>query len=115
MHAVDVIDANIAGSLARDLGPSRFGQVLDSFAADAARLTEQVEEAIRTGDAVTLRQAAHALAGAAAAVGAVSLERLARSGLGPGPHPPGFVAALRQAAQATLRALRAVGAGQAPP
>jgi len=55
--------------------------VLFLFAGDLQRLTVGIRTAAEAGDAMALRRTAHALAGAAGAVGASDLERSCRSSM----------------------------------
>lgn len=105
---MSALDLSIAGSLARDLAPADFGRIVESFAADIDRLADEMEAGVRAGDWLAVRRAAHGLAGAAAAVGAATLEKAARVGLGQGPYPAGFVAAVRRAGAEAMQELRAL-------
>jgi HPt (histidine-containing phosphotransfer) domain-containing protein len=106
---VSVIDLAVAGQLASSLAPADFGRILESFAQDVCRLTDEMEAADREGDAAGLRRAAHGLAGAAAAVGAAALEALARRGMVEEAAPAGpLVTEIRQAGQQAVDALRAL-------
>jgi len=105
---VSALDLNVAGSLARDLPAADFGRIVESFAADIDRLADEMEAGLRAGDSLAVRRAAHGLAGAAAAVGAATLEQAARVGLGQGPYPSGFVAAVRRTGADAMRELRAL-------
>ncbi len=109
---MSALDLSIAGSLARDLAPADFRRIVESFASDIDRLADEMEAGMHVGDNLAVRRAAHGLAGAAAAVGAAALEQAARVGLGPGPYPPGFVAAVRQAGAEAMRELRALMMGR---
>lgn len=106
------LDLSIAGSLARDLAPADFGRIVESFAADIDRLADEMEAGVRSGDDPAVRRAAHGLAGAAAAVGAATLEQAARVGLGQGPYPSGFVAAVRRTGAEAMDELRALMGGR---
>ena len=75
---VSVIDPEIAGQLAADLPREDFVRILRTFEADLGRLAQQLEAAVANGDQEGYRRAGHSLAGAAAAVGATRLERVAR-------------------------------------
>ena len=100
------IDIAIAGSLARDLAPGDFGMIVESFAQDIQRLTEEIAAGLLAGDRVAVHGAAHALAGAAASVGAVLLEQAARRGLGRQACPADLVPEIRAAGVEAIRALR---------
>jgi HPt (histidine-containing phosphotransfer) domain-containing protein len=72
------LDPDIVAQLAEDLPPEAFAAVLETFAADTVRLIAALEAAHRADDSTAFARAAHTLAGAAGAVGARDLERLAR-------------------------------------
>ncbi len=78
---MSALDPDIAAQLAEDLPPEAFAAVLETFAADAARLIGELAAAHRANDATAFARAAHTLAGAAGAVGARDLERLARQAM----------------------------------
>lgn len=105
---MSALDLSIAGSLARDLAPADFGRIVESFETDIERLANEMEAGILAGDCLAVRRAAHGLAGAAAAVGAATLEKAARVGLGHGPYPAGFVTAVRRTGAEAMRELRAL-------
>jgi hypothetical protein len=94
--------------LATELAPGDFGRIIESFAADILRLADEMEAGLRAGDRFAIHCAAHGLAGAAAALGAATLERAARRGLGKGACPPDLIAAVRQASVEAMRELRAL-------
>lgn len=71
-------DLGFAEQLAEDLSLDDLRLVLGVFRADVVRLTDGLGEAMRAADAVAFRRAAHGLAGAAGAVGAVRLEQACR-------------------------------------
>jgi HPt (histidine-containing phosphotransfer) domain-containing protein len=75
---VSAIDPDIAGQLAADLPREDFVRIIRTFEADLGRLAQQLEAAVAARDIEAYRRAAHSLAGAAAAVGATRLERVAR-------------------------------------
>ena len=75
---MSAIDPDIAGQLASDLPRDDFVRILRTFEADLGRLALALEAAVGAGDQDGYRRAAHSLAGAAAAVGARRLERVAR-------------------------------------
>ena len=68
------LNTSVALQLAQGLPAADFRRILDTFAEDVRRLTVEFADAARTGDAEGMRRAAHSLAGAAGAVGAVALE-----------------------------------------
>jgi HPt (histidine-containing phosphotransfer) domain-containing protein len=107
---VALIDLAVAGPLASSLAPVDFARILDSFAQDVRRLADEMEIADRLGDSAGVRRAAHGLAGAAAAVGAATLESMARRGMTlQGSCPAALVPGIRQAGQQAVDALRALG------
>lgn len=75
------LDPGVAGQLAEDLPPEAFAAVVETFTADTARLLGLFLAADRAGDGAAFARAAHTMAGAAGAVGAKELERLARRAL----------------------------------
>jgi hypothetical protein len=93
--------------LAQDLPPADFRRIIETFEDDLARLAAQLEAAGTAGDREGYRRAAHSLAGAAAAVGAVLLERTARQAMDPrgGMPPEELIPLLRGHAAAALAAL----------
>lgn len=105
---MNALDPDIAGALASDLPPADFGRIVDSFAADIDRLADEMEAGTLAGDRLAVHRAAHGLAGAAASVGALALERAARRGLGKEACPPDLVATVRTAGVEAMRALRAL-------
>jgi hypothetical protein len=105
---VSALDLDIAGSLATELAPRDFGRIVDSFAEDIDRLADEMEAGDRAGDRMAIHRAAHGLAGAAAAIGAITLEQAARAGLGKGGYPPDLIAVVRQAGADAMRELRAL-------
>lgn len=70
-----------AAQLAEDIGTDGVRMVLGVFATDLDRLLGLLGEATAAGDATAFRRAAHGLAGAAGAVGALALERSCRSAM----------------------------------
>lgn len=106
---VDLLDLAIAGSLAEDLAPSDFARIVEGFGFDVARLIAEIEVGVAARDEAAVHRAAHGLAGAAASVGAVVLERAARRGLRhAGPLPDDLVPHLRRAGDSAMRELRAL-------
>ena len=71
-------EPGFAAQLREDLPAADLRYVLQIFADDLARLTGEVTAAARHGNAMQRRRTAHALAGAAAAVGASLLEAACR-------------------------------------
>ena len=70
-----------AAQLAEDLTPDDLRLVLGVFRTDVQRLTGALATAIAAADIVAFRRAAHGLAGAAGAVGAVRLEQACRQAM----------------------------------
>ena len=107
---VSALDPNIAEQLAQDLPPADFRRIIETFEDDLGRLARQLEAAAMAGDRDGYQRAAHSLAGAAAAVGAVPLEQAARAAMDPrSPHPPAVVVpVIRDRAIAAVRALAAL-------
>ena len=74
-------DLRFAAQLAEDLTPDDLRLVLGVFRTDVQRLTGALATAITAADNVAFRRAAHGLAGAAGAVGAVRLEEACRQAM----------------------------------
>jgi HPt (histidine-containing phosphotransfer) domain-containing protein len=74
-------EARFAEQLAQDLSPADVRHVLAVFAADLARLTGSLAAMAALNEADAFRRAAHALAGAAGAVGASVLEEACRGAM----------------------------------
>ncbi|SDD09726.1 Hpt domain-containing protein [Belnapia rosea] len=107
---VSAIDPNIAEQLAQDLPPADFRRIIETFEDDLGRLAHQLEAAAIAGNWDNYQRAAHSLAGAAAAVGAIPLEQAARVAMDPqSPHPPAVVVpVIRDRAMAALQELSAL-------
>jgi hypothetical protein len=105
---VDPLDLDISGPLARELSAGDFGRIVESFGQDVLRLTEEMAAGLAAGDRMAVHCAAHGLAGAAASVGAVMLEQVARLGLGKGACPPDLIPRVRVAGVEATQALRAL-------
>lgn len=71
-------EPSFAAQLAEDLSEDDLRHVLLVFGGDVSRLTGVLRDAVAAGDAIGFRRAAHGLAGAAGAVGAMKLERQCR-------------------------------------
>jgi two-component system, sensor histidine kinase RpfC len=70
-RAATVLDMRkIATLLELDAGDGFFAQVVDDYLLDVAQLQKEIEEAVRAGDAVAFRNAAHALKSSSAHIGA---------------------------------------------
>lgn len=76
--SMSALDPTVAGQLAEDLPPDVFRTIIATFEEDMTRLVQELQAAHEAGDGDGYHRAAHSLAGAAAAVGAVGLEREAR-------------------------------------
>ncbi|MBU8542326.1 MULTISPECIES: Hpt domain-containing protein [Roseomonadaceae] len=107
---MNAIDPDIAGQLASELPRDDFVRILRTFEDDLGRLARLLEAAVATGDEDGYRRAAHSLAGAAAAVGALRLEHVARIAMDPrNPADPRALAVqVRQEAAAALAELAAL-------
>jgi HPt (histidine-containing phosphotransfer) domain-containing protein len=107
---VNAIDPDIAGQLARDLPRDDFVRIIRTFEQDLSRLARELEQAVAARILDDYRRAAHSLAGAAAAVGASRLEKVARLGMDHrNQADPRLVAtAIRQEAEAALAELAAL-------
>jgi len=108
--AVSALDPSIAEQLAQDLPPADFRRIVETFEDDLGRLAAELEHAGTAGNADAYRRAAHRLAGAASAVGAVLLERTARVAMDPraGMPPSELVPMVRIQAMAALQELAAL-------
>lgn len=70
--------AAYAANLVEDLPPGDVKRVIGVFQIEIVTLCQRLAAAAAKGDATAFRRAAHAIAGAAGAVGAIELEREAR-------------------------------------
>jgi chemotaxis protein histidine kinase CheA len=102
----------IAEQLAHDLPPENFRRIVETFEDDLGCLAAELERAGLTGNLDAIRRAAHSLAGAAAAVGAIMLERTARVAMDPrsGMMPAEMVPIIRSQAAVALRELAVLAA-----
>lgn len=75
------MDRDVLRQLAADLSADDLLLVLRTFEDDMQRLRAALAAAGAAGDAAAWRRAAHGMAGAAAAVGAVTVEQLARAAM----------------------------------
>jgi len=100
-----------AAQLMEDLPPVDVRHVLDVFAADLERLYDAIYRQASASDIEGFRRNAHALAGAAGAVGAAALEAACRDAMRPGLSGPQDLAAaldaIGHAASATEADLQA--------
>jgi HPt (histidine-containing phosphotransfer) domain-containing protein len=118
MTHTDALDPNAVASLLESVGGDEefLGELFSAFAAEAPSLLQTVEQAATTGDAESLRHAAHTLKSTSASLGALRLsavgaeiEAAARSGTVP---PGAQVAELRALVEAALEAMSAMVPGQ---
>jgi len=77
----DAVAAGFAAQLLEDLPPADVRHVLSVFAADLRRLVAILTTSLQARDVENFRRTAHALAGAAGAVGAAVLEQAARAAM----------------------------------
>ena len=113
MHLISLmsaLDPEVAGQLAENLPPDVFRTIISTFEVDLARLAQELAAAAHNGDQEGYERAAHSLAGAAAAVGAIGLEREARIAMDhKQPVPPEIVLPrLLGEAKGALQALHAL-------
>ncbi|WP_424810862.1 Hpt domain-containing protein [Roseococcus sp. YIM B11640] len=96
--------------MADDLPPDVFRTIIATFEEDLGRLVGELREAHEKGDLDGYMRAAHSLAGAAAAVGALGLEREARIAMDHRQPEPGATVLPRLLAEAkgALEALHAL-------
>lgn len=104
------IDRDVVRQLAVDLSAADLRLVLRTFEGDMERLRAALAAAGEAGDAAAWRRAAHGMAGAAAAVGAVTVERHAREAMAQAAIDQATAApamtAIGNAIEASLRALQ---------
>lgn len=107
---MSALDPEVANQLAEDLPPDVFRTIISTFEDDLTRLAQELAAAAQAGNQEAYERAAHSLAGAAAAVGAVGLEREARIAMDHRqPVPPQEVLPrLLTEAKAALQALHAL-------
>ncbi len=74
-------EPEFAVQLREELSPVDVRHVLGLFGGDLQRLTAAIRNAADTNDMMALRRTAHALSGAAGAVGAMELERICRAAM----------------------------------
>jgi len=106
------LDPDHLAGLAAAVPAAELPGIYRAFATDLLRLAAEMEGHAAAGDAPAARAVAHALAGAAAGVGARQLEALARAAMHPSAPPIGAeqaagIAAAARAAAAALEALAA--------
>lgn len=105
---MSALDLSVAGQLASSLSRADFSRILESFAEDVVRLADEMEAALHAAEPMGVKRAAHGLAGAAAAVGAMALEAAARRGLSLGPYPDDLIARVRAESTDAVRELQAL-------
>ena len=107
---MSALNPEVANQLAEDLPPDVFRTIILTFEEDLMRLAQELAAAAQARDQDGYERAAHSLAGAAAAVGAIGLEREARIAMDHRqPEPPVTVLPrLLTEAEAALLALRAL-------
>jgi HPt (histidine-containing phosphotransfer) domain-containing protein len=95
-----MLDTAILASLRTALPPADLADIFRAFSVDLRRLAAELTAHSEAGDGVAARHAAHALAGAAASVGATALAKSARAAMQAGGPPIGPVQAREIAAEA---------------
>ena len=111
---MNALDPEVAASLAADLPRDIFVSIVRTFETDLARLVREMVEAARASDTTGYRRAAHALAGAAGAIGATRLEGFARQAMDWSDTVPPAVMLrdIGREATAALTELATLGAGE---
>ncbi len=107
-----MLDTAILASLRTTLPPADLADIFRAFSVDLRRLAGELTVHAEAGNTAGVRHAAHALAGAAASVGATALAKAARAAMQAGSLPIGplqarEIAAEAEAAIAALDALAA--------
>jgi HPt (histidine-containing phosphotransfer) domain-containing protein len=107
---MSAIDAEIAGQLAADLPVEDFVRIVRTFERDLLRLSRELDQAVANRSLEQYRRIAHSLAGAAAAVGAKRLEKVARIAMDAtaATDPRQIAAAIQLEAKAALAELAAL-------
>jgi HPt (histidine-containing phosphotransfer) domain-containing protein len=111
---VSALDPSLSRQLAENLPAKDFLRIVATFAADVRQLAARLESAAARGETAAAHAAAHGIAGAAAAVGALEVESTARLAMRPGADIPALIAPLRAAAAVAERALAALVGGTDP-
>jgi hypothetical protein len=104
-------DLGFAAQLAEDLSSDDLRMVLSVFRTDVERLTAMLADTARDGDEAGFRRAAHGLAGAAGAVGALPLERACREAMIGDAPLAGLMAEIGVLAETSLAELARILAG----
>lgn len=94
------LDQETIGGLARDLAPADFIRIVRTFETDLSRLVMLMVEQATAGNFEEYRRSAHALAGAAGAIGANRLATDARVAMDPKDTTPPRDLLLRMGAEA---------------
>ncbi len=84
---MSAVDPLILQQLADDMPPAALRELLATFQADLARLASELEAACGRGAEDACRELNHAIAGAAAGMGALRLEQAARAAMQPEDAP----------------------------
>jgi HPt (histidine-containing phosphotransfer) domain-containing protein len=107
-----MLDTAILASLRTTLPPADLADIFRAFSVDLRRLAAELTVHAEAGDAAAARHAAHALAGAAASVGATALAKSARAVMQTGGLPIGLLQAheIAAEAEAAIAALDALAA-----
>lgn len=111
------LDPDTIGPLAQDLPPADFVRIVHTFEQDLARLVVQMVEQATAGDMAQYRRTAHALAGAAGAIGATRLAADARLAMDPKDQTPprDMMGRIGGEARQVLAELAGWAAGTPPP
>lgn len=114
--AVSALDQDFVAQLVEDLAPEELRLIVRTFGRDLERLMASLEQAAAAGDHAGFGRRAHTLAGAAGAVGARPLQRMARrlSEADTGEDLPLALRVLRAQAREALGALEALAAASPP-
>ncbi len=109
---MNVIEPDVLGGLAAVMPRAELLEIIATFDADLRRLGGELRAGAAAGDTPAYRRAAHALAGAAAGVGAKRLELVARLAMDPnGAEAPATLATLiRVEVEEACRELARLGA-----
>lgn len=75
------IDSETLNQLIEDIPPVDLRNVLKMFQDDMQQLSQKITASAMVGDLESFRRSAHSLAGAASAIGAVTLETVARAAM----------------------------------
>jgi HPt (histidine-containing phosphotransfer) domain-containing protein len=106
------LDPELVAQLRADLAPDDLREVCRLVREDAALMLGAMAAAVERQDQEAWRRALHRLAGGAASVGAIPLERLTREAMAE-PASAGRIAAIGAAVAATVSALDRLAEGPA--